>query len=246
MKTGKKGTTYMKDGCRVKICGITSIEDARLAAGEGAHYIGVVVEVAFSPRSLTVEAAGPIFAAAPVPAVALVFEMKPERIEEMVLELNPYAVQFLSPEGPDLAERLKRLRPGLRIWQSLHLPAGGDAAGTVFDKEAVLQKVLQCKGAGVDLVLFDTVAVLNGVSRFGGTGLTGNWDDAGELVKAAPLQAFLAGGINPGNVREAVERVQPYGIDLCSGVEEHPGKKSPDKLKALMKAVKQAKVVAGS
>lgn len=236
----------MRDGCRVKICGITSIEDARLAAGEGADYIGVVVEVTFSPRSLTVEDAGPIFVSAPVPAVALVFEMKPERIEEMVLSLDPYAVQFLSPEGPDLAERLKRLRPGLQIWQSLHLPAGGDTAGTGFDKGAVMRRVQQCKNAGVDAVLFDTVAVLNGVARFGGTGLTGNWDDAGRLVKDSPLPSFLAGGINPGNVREAVEAVQPYGIDLCSGVEEYPGKKSPDKVKALMEAVKQSKGMGGS
>lgn len=236
----------MRDGCRVKICGITNVEDAGLAAGEGADYIGVVVEVAFSPRSLTVEEAGLLFASAPVPAVALVYEMKPGRIEQMVLELNPYAVQFLSPEGPEMAGRLKGLRPGLRVWQSLHLPAGGDTIGAGLDERAVLERVRQCEKAGVDAVLFDTVAVLNGVARFGGTGLTGNWDDAGRLVKASPLPAFLAGGINPGNVRAAIEKVRPYGIDLCSGVEEHPGKKSPAKVKALMEAVRQVKEMGSS
>lgn len=229
----------MKAGCLVKICGITNREDAGLAAGEGADYIGVVVEVAFSPRSLTIDEAGPVFAGPPVPAVALVFEMKPERIEKLVLQLKPHAVQFLSPEGPELAARLKGLRQGLQVWQSLHLPAGGEA-GSVLDERAFLQRVHQCREAGVDAVLFDTVAVLNGVARFGGTGLTGNWNAARRLVEASPLPAFLAGGINPGNVREAVEKVRPYGIDLCSGVEERPGKKSPVRVKALLEAVRQA------
>ncbi|BAF58804.1 phosphoribosylanthranilate isomerase [Pelotomaculum thermopropionicum SI] len=230
----------MKAGCQVKICGITSIEDARLAAGAGADFIGVVVEIGFSPRSLTVEEAKAVFASAPVPAVALVFEMKPERIEHMVLKLKPFAVQFISPEGPDLAGRLKRLQPRLNIWQSLHLPAKAGSSGVSFDEREVLRRVRQCREAGVDAVLFDTAAVLNGVTRLGGTGQTSNWEVAGRLVKASPLPAFLAGGINPANVRQAVEKVRPYGIDLCSGVEKSPGKKCPVKLKALMESLRQA------
>lgn len=231
----------MRDGCRVKICGITSVEDAGLVAGVGADYIGVLVEVAFSPRSMKINEAEPVFASTPLPAVALVHEMAPERIKEMVLTLKPHAIQFLSPEGPVLAGQLKNFQPGLQIWQSLFLPANGEAR-TGFNLETVARQVEWCKEAGVDAVLFDTAAVLSGVRRFGGTGLTGDWDMAGRLVKESPLPSFLAGGINPGNIRKAVETVRPFGIDLCSGVEEYPGKKSPEKLKALMEAVRQAEM----
>lgn len=230
----------MKDGCRVKICGITSLSDAGLAAGVGADYIGVIIEVAFSPRSLGINEAGPIFASAPLPAVALVHQMGPERIEELLLKLRPHAVQFLSPEGPELAGHLKDFQPGLQIWQSLFLPAGGEVVAG-FDFQTLVLKTARCGEAGVDAVLFDTAAIARG--KFGGTGLTGDWDLAGKLVRAAALPAFLAGGINPGNIRRAVKAVQPFGIDLCSGVEDRPGKKSAGKLAALMEALRQAEEV---
>ncbi len=236
-RTEWKGTISMKDGCRVKICGITSLSDAGLAAGVGADYIGVVIEVAFSPRSMGINEASPLFTSAPLPAVALVHQMEPERLEELLLKLRPHAVQFLSPEGPELAVRLKNLQPGLQIWQSLFLPAGGEVVAG-FDFETLASKTARCQEAGVDVVLFDTAAIASG--RFGGTGLTGDWDLAGRLVREATLPAFLAGGINPGNIRKAVEAVRPFGIDLCSGVEECPGKKSFAKLKALMEALRQA------
>ena len=228
----------MKDSCRVKICGITNLSDAGLAAGVGADYIGVVIEVAFSPRSMSINEASPLFASAPLPAVALVHQMEPERLEELLLKLRPHAVQFLSPEGPELAGRLKDLQPGLQIWQSLFLPAGGEVVAG-FDFETLALKTTRCKEAGVDVVLFDTAAIASG--KFGGTGLTGDWALAGRLVREAKLPSFLAGGINPGNIRRAVEAVRPFGIDLCSGVEEYPGKKSPAGLKALMEALRDAK-----
>ena len=229
----------MKDICRVKICGITSLEDAGLAAEVGADYIGVIIEVAFSPRSMGINDAAPIFTSALLPAVALVHQMKPERLHELLLTLRPHAVQFLSPEGPEIAGWLKKLQPGLQVWQSLFLPAGGEAADG-FDFETLVQKAKLCREAGVDMVLFDTAAI--SIGKFGGTGLTADWSLAEELVRAAKLPAFLAGGINPGNIRWAVEKVRPYGIDLSSGVEESPGKKSAAKLRALMEELRQAEV----
>jgi phosphoribosylanthranilate isomerase len=103
--------------------------------------------------------------------------------------------------------------------------------------------VENCRDAGIDAVMLDTVAVMNGVTRFGGTGKTGNWDLAAEIVAASPLPTFLAGGIRPENVRTAVEQVQPYGVDLCSGVELLAGKKSLARIRLLIEEVKAAKVV---
>jgi len=230
----------MNTGCRVKICGITNIEDAKLAAGEGADYIGVVVEVSYSPRSQTVEGAAPIFASAAVPAVALVNEMRPERLAELVARLKPSAVQFLSRDGAAMAGQLKGIAPGVEIWQSLFLPAAGDNS-SAFDCGAVLRQIEQCREAGVDAVVLDTAAVINGVVRRGGTGTAGRWDQAARLVAGSALPAFLAGGIKPENVREAAESVRPYGIDLSSGVESRTGIKSLAKLRSLMEEVQKAK-----
>jgi len=232
----------MKVGCQVKICGITNAEDAGLAAGEGADYAGVVIAVSYSPRSQTVESAAPIFAGSSVPAVALVYEMQPGPLAELVMQLKPYAIQFLSQDGPARAEQLKKIAPEMKIWQSLFLPAAGD--GTMeFDSGAILRQIEQCRDSGVDVIVLDTAAVINGVVRFGGTGTTGKWDQAAQVVAASPLPTFLAGGIKPENVREAIETVKPFGIDLCSGVELFTGKKSPAKLRILMEEVRKARVV---
>jgi phosphoribosylanthranilate isomerase len=227
----------MKDICRVKICGITSLEDVCLAADMGADYVGVIIEVAFSPRTMSINDAVPIFISAPLPVVALVHQMKPERLQELLLILKPYAIQFLSPEGPEMAGWLKKLQPGLQVWQSLYLSAGGESAAG-FGFAALAEKTALCRKAGVDAVIFDTAAISSG--KFGGTGLTADWGLAEELVREAKLPAFLAGGINPGNVRRAVETVKPYGIDLSSGVEESLGKKSSARLRALMEELRQA------
>ncbi|NLI13154.1 MAG: phosphoribosylanthranilate isomerase [Peptococcaceae bacterium] len=227
----------MKDGCRVKICGITSLNDARLAANAGADYIGMIIDVRFSPRSMGLNEAGQIFKHAPLPAVALVHQMEPDKLDQLLLKLRPHAVQFLSPEGPELAGRLKDRQPGLQIWQSLFMPAGGEVRDG-YDFRTLVLKTRQCREAGIDAVLFDTAVLSSG--RCGGTGLTGDWELAARLVREAALPVFLAGGIKPGNVRRAVEKVRPFGIDLSSGVEEYPGKKSPAGLKALMEALEQA------
>jgi len=229
----------VKAGCRVKICGITNRADAEMAAGEGADYAGVVIEVSYSPRSQKLESASPLFESAPAPVVALVHEMPEARLSDLVTRLRPFAVQFLSPDGVAQADRLKKIMPGLQIWQSLFLPAAGESEAE-FDPGVMIGQIGRCREFGVDAVVLDTAAVLKGVMRMGGTGRTGRWDYAAMVVAASPLPAFLAGGIRPENVREAIMTVKPYGIDLSSGVEIATGKKSQARLKALMDELKAA------
>lgn len=225
-----------KAGCRVKICGTTNWEDAVLVADEGADYAGVVIEVDFSPRALTIEAARKLFTAPPLPMVALVFRMPEQRIVEVIHQLKPFALQFLSPEPSGRIRWLKENFPETEIWQSVHLPAQGAKA----DDKAIEQTVEAYIQAGIDALLFDTVAVLDGKRKFGGTGLTSDWGVIRQLTAKidAKVPVYLAGGIHPGNVVQAIETIQPDGIDLCSGVESRCGKKDPPKVKALMRAVK--------
>ncbi|NLD46077.1 MAG: phosphoribosylanthranilate isomerase, partial [Clostridiaceae bacterium] len=155
----------MKDGYKVKICGTTSVEDALLAGHEGADFVGVVVETEFSKRSLSIERAAEIFYASPLPTVALVYQMKEERIHYLIEKLKPYAIQFLSQEDYDVVRRLKSAYPNIYLWQSIHLPC----AGNEFDLEKVKGTVEGYMQAGIDMLLYDTAAVVEGVKKFGGT-----------------------------------------------------------------------------
>lgn len=233
----RKGLFNMKDGYRVKICGTTNIEDASLAANEGADYFGVVVEVGFSKRSLTVEEAHTLFMDPPIPAVALVFHMQEERLRYMIEQLKPYAVQFLSQEDFELIKRLKNDFPDIQLWQSVHLPAEGSEVGFEDIKDIVERYV----EAGIDLLLYDTVATVQGLQKFGGTGLTSDWGVVKRLMDETDrkVPVLLAGGIKPENVAEALFYINPDGVDLCSGVEDVPGKKDPSKVKALMEKVRE-------
>merc|ERR1711964_308848 len=77
--------------------------------------------------------------------------------------------------------------------------------------------------AGVEAILLDTADLSE--NRFGGTGKTGDWQVAAALIANCPVTTFLSGGINPQNVKEAIQTVQPDGTDLCSGVEKERGKR---------------------
>lgn len=227
----------MKDGYKVKICGTTNLEDAEMAAREGADYFGAVIEADFSARSLTVEAAIPLFSAPPLPAVALVFKMPESRLSYMIGQLQPFAVQFLSQDDPELIRRLKQDFPALQLWQSIHLPA----AGNEIDLESIKTRVESYIQAGIDLLLYDTVATVSGKQKFGGTGLVSDWSAVKRLMAEMPttIPVFLAGGINPQNVTAALSAVNPDGVDLCSGVEASVGKKSLQKVQSLIKTVKR-------
>ena len=227
----------MGNGYKAKICGTTSVADARLAADHGADFFGVVVEVGFSPRSLSIDEALPLFRSPPVPGVALVFEMAPDRVRLVMEKLKPYAVQFLGRTDPSLLRELKQERPSVRLWQSIHLPESG-APVAVDDFVREFREYVE---AGADALLFDTAVVSDGKMKFGGTGTTSDWDVVKELMKKvkSPVPVWLAGGIDPGNVGAALDAVDPYGIDLCSGVEASPGKKDPEKVRALMETIRE-------
>ena len=112
-----------KSRCSVKICGITSIHDAQLAADAGADYIGVLVDVAVSERTRSTAEASEIASASPIPTVILLYNRTTSDIEKVVSQTHPFAVQLLGQEPPQQVEALKRT-VACQLWKSVYLPAG--------------------------------------------------------------------------------------------------------------------------
>ena len=222
--------------CSVKICGITSIHDARLAAEAGADYIGVLVDVAISERTRTAAQAAEIASESPIPTVILLYNRSTSDIQEIVSQVQPFAVQLLGQESPQQVEELNR-EGACEFWKSVYLPAGSPKN---VDIPAVRAEMQAYRDAGADFLLFDSVDMSLEKPRYGGTGKTCDWNVAAELITRSPLPVFFAGGIRPENVKAAIETMRPHGIDLCSGVEASKGVKDPLKLERLMEQIDQA------
>ncbi len=201
---------------RVKICGITSVEDGLLAARAGADAIGLVF--AESPRRVTPEKAAEIVAALPpfTAAVGLFADQAAEQVRRICREAEIRIVQLHGSETPDYIR-------GLRDYKVIK----AIRVGTRRDLEAL-------NAYRVDAFLLD--ARIEG--KLGGTGQTFDWSLAKGLKTVTPI--ILAGGLNPGNVAEAVQTVRPYGVDVSSGVEKAPGRKDPDLVRRFIMAAKRA------
>jgi phosphoribosylanthranilate isomerase len=235
----------MTNPCKVKICGTTSIADAQMAANAGADYSGIVVEVPFSERSVTIARAAEIARQTPIPTVVLVFDQPTNWVQRTADQIRPFAIQLLGHETPAQVTRLKR-SSSCEIWKSLFLPADQSEAKTPaqrreeqkVDVTPLLAQMRAYIDAGADVLLFDTADLSSGKARFGGTGKTSDWSVAAQLIQGCKVPAFLSGGIRPENVRAAIETVHPYGIDLCSGVESTKGVRDRRKLERLMEQVR--------
>ncbi len=227
---------HRESRCSVKICGITSIHDAQLAADTGADYIGVLVDVAVSERTRSATQAAEIASGSPIPTVILLYNRSTADIQEIVSQVQPFAVQLLGQESPQQVEELKR-DGTCEFWKSVYLPAGSPEN---VDIPVVRQEMQAYTDAGADFLLFDSVDMSLEKPRYGGTGKTCDWNVAAELIAKSPLPVFFAGGIRPENVKAAIETIRPHGIDLCSGVEASKGIKDPSKLVHLMEQVEQA------
>lgn len=213
----------------VKICGFTNDEDARTACELGADMIGVIVGTPTSPRNITLEQAIEILRVVPetVGRVAVVAPNGPIEIRKIARKLKPDYLQIHSGLP---AERFGQAR---RITRAKLIGVVGVPRG-VEDPEEVLNHAFVASEF-VDYLLLDT----KGPSG-GGTGLTHDWRISRMIRDAVSKQVFLAGGLNPANVGDAIEVVRPYGVDVSSGVESSPGKKDPALMRAFVKAAKEA------
>lgn len=194
---------------RVKICGITTPEDARLAAELGASAIGMVFWPT-SPRAVDRARAREIVAALPpfVTAVGVLVNQTDEAAD-LAREVGLDAVQLHGDERPDSYRDLP-----IRTVKAI----GVSGPGAVAQAAAI---------PAATTVLLDAQDPI----RRGGTGQPIDWSIAEAIARQRPV--ILAGGLNSENVVLALETVRPAAIDVSSGVESAPGKKDPDKLRVL-------------
>lgn len=240
----------MQERTRIKVCGITELGDRDLVAAAGADYFGVVLEIDYSPRSLSRREAKELFLKSPIPGVALMCDRSADDIVAIASTLQPYAVQLQGLEPPELVASLKA-KLSCAIWKGLHLPASEPARDQATRGASVEEEVLgklnelaeRYAAAGVEAFILDTMTIEGALVRRGGTGRTSNWEIASRLIAGLPKPAFLAGGIRPDNVADAIRQVRPFGVDLSSGVERAPGKKDPELVRELIAAVRLASEV---
>jgi len=204
---------------KVKICGITNLADAQAAVDAGADVLGFMFYDK-SPRYLTCEAAAAIIRELPPYVVkAGVFVDAPEEVVlRAVRECDLNLLQFHGQETPEYC-----LQFGLMSMKAFRV------------RDAASLQVL--REYPTDAWLLDAYTP----GKLGGTGEVFNWDLARE-ARSWGRPIFLAGGLTPENVAEAVRRAQPYAVDVSSGVEAAPGKKDPARLNAFIKAAREVEV----
>ena len=214
----------------VKICGTTSIEDARLAVEAGADALGFVF--AESPRRIVPEAAQAIISELPknVQKVGVFVNESAERIRALVTLAGLTAVQLHGDESPEFARQLfpwQRGRRICRIFKAIPVRAGFEADAQQFTKQ----------DHTLDAMLID----VHSQAARGGTGQAFDWQLASSAAARLAIcsKVILAGGLNPDNVAQAMQLLRPWGVDVASGVEREPGKKDPQKLRAFVAAVRQ-------
>ncbi len=209
---------------RIKICGITCRSDAQGACTLGADYIGIVVNIAGSHRSVTTQKAAEIVPGIPKPV--LLMEGPIKSIAYDLHRIKPYAVQLIGSYAPEDMLSLKE-ETGVKIWKPVHVPRCSDEIKQNFEHQIEL-----LHRAEIDALVLDTLVP----GQKGGTGQICDWKTAAGIVESAGLPVFLAGGLTPENVSQAVGRVKPFGVDVSSGVEGAPGAKDMAKVTAFIHA----------
>lgn len=203
---------------RVKVCGITRPEDAEAAACAGVDAIGLVF-FAGSPRAVSPALAAAIVAALPpfVATVGLFVNADAALVHSTLATVPLDLLQFHGDETPHYCASFGR--PWLK---ALRMKPG-------LDTEAALQQFHAARGILLDAWHAD---------HFGGTGQTFDWSRTGLLPRQSRI--VLAGGLNPGNVAQAIRTVRPWAVDVSSGVESAPGLKSKELMERFVSEVQRA------
>lgn len=208
---------------RIKICCISSIEEARTAIELGADAIGLVGKMPSGPGPIPDELIRQIAQAVPPPVATflLTSETTVSGIIKHHSRTNTGTIQIVDQLSEGTYSQIREALPSVKIVQVIH----------VIDSDSVDLAIRLSEK--VDALLLDSGNPNLKIKELGGTGRVHNWKLSRQIRDKAKCPVFLAGGLNPDNVRQAVEEVEPYGIDICSGVRTN-GALDRNKLTAFM------------
>ena len=199
---------------KVKICGMTNLKDVKVAVDGGVDAVGFIFYKK-SPRSVTMQAVREIVLELPpfVDSVGVFVNETAEQINKISDHCKLDRVQLHGDESPAFCKKIRR-----RVIKVIRVKD--------------IQSLKKLSDYPVSSFLLDTFSE----DQYGGTGKVFDWNLAYPAKKYGPI--ILAGGLTPINVRQAIQRIQPYGVDVCSGVESQPGIKDHKKMQAFLKNVK--------
>lgn len=218
---------------RVKICCIADPEEARMAIRAGADAVGLVSAMPSGPGVISEEAIATILPRVPPPVATFLLTSLTDvdALVEQHRRLPATALQLVDRLAPAALDELGRRLPGVRRVQVVHVT--GEAS--VAEAEALAGRV--------EAVLLDSGDPTAAVKELGGTGRVHDWRWSRRIREALEEKGtpvFLAGGLGPENVAEAIRTVRPFGVDLCSGVRT-AGRLDRERLAAFMGAVRGAR-----
>jgi phosphoribosylanthranilate isomerase len=193
---------------RFKICCISSIEEAKTAISFGASAVGLVARMPSGPGPISDELIMQIAKTVPPPVATflLTSETSVDKIIRHHQRTNTNTIQIVDSLSVGTYSQLKTALPSIKIVQVIH----------VIDEKSIEEAVAVSEF--VDALLLDSGNPKLKVKELGGTGRVHNWKLSRQIRDNAKCPVFLAGGLNPENVRQAIEEVQPFAVDICSGV----------------------------
>jgi phosphoribosylanthranilate isomerase len=193
---------------KVKICCIQSIEEAQIAIDNGVYAIGLVSKMPSGPGVISEDKIKEIAKWTPenIKTVLLTSLRNPQEIIAQQKYCQTNTIQLVDSQKIGTYEVLRAELPNVQIIQVIH----------VIDDSSVSESLVLEKY--VDMLLLDSGNPKLEAKELGGTGRTHNWRISRQIVNEVDIPVFLAGGLTPDNVAGAIERVRPFGVDVCSGV----------------------------
>ncbi|WP_425615477.1 phosphoribosylanthranilate isomerase [Anatilimnocola sp. NA78] len=217
----------MNPSSRVKICCIASIQEAAVAVRHGASALGLVSKMPSGPGPIEESLIAQIAATIP-PAIGSFLLTSAQSVPQIIQQQRRCGANTLQiVDRLEVGEyhELRGALPGISLVQVIHVTG-----------EESFDEACQIAERGVNALLLDSGNPSLAIKELGGTGRVHDWSISRRIVTAVKVPVFLAGGLNAGNVAEAIRSVRPFGIDVCSGVRTK-GELDEQKLSAFMTAI---------
>ena len=211
---------------RIKICCMATLDEARMAIAHGASAVGLVSRMPSGPGPIEESVIAEIIPHVPrgIDTFLLTSETDAEAIAAQWSRLRPTTLQLVDRLDRGDHRDLRRALPGVKLVQVIH----------VHDDASVEEA--RAVAPFVDAILLDSGNQRLAVKELGGTGRTHDWAVSRRIRETVKVPVWLAGGLNGSNVAAAIRAVEPYGVDVCSGVRTD-GRLDAAKLKAFVSAV---------